>query len=132
MVSIQPFNRFTVPGGSRIRTVYRTTGAENANVTEDAAQLSRNLSFAAEDLRRMVSAALHALAEQLAAGGDANAAIPYARRWLALDRAEMGPLLKRGLLGAVVAFFSFGAIMLATRLETGSYTHLTLPTIYPV
>ncbi len=41
--------------------------------------------FAAEDLRRMVSAALHALAEQLAAGGDANAAIPYARRWLALD-----------------------------------------------
>lgn len=40
-----------------------------------------------------------------------------ARRWLALDRAEMGPLLKRGLLGAVVAFFSFGAIMLATRLD---------------
>ena len=45
-----------------------------------------------------------------------RSAVP-ARRWLALDRAEMGPLLKRGLLGAVVAFFSFGAIMLATRLD---------------
>jgi HK97 family phage major capsid protein len=41
----------TMPGGSGLPTVYRTTGAENTNVTEDAAQLSRNLSFAAEDIR---------------------------------------------------------------------------------
>ncbi|MFA9231526.1 MAG: EamA family transporter [Microgenomates group bacterium] len=39
------------------------------------------------------------------------------RRWRALPRAEFAPLLKRGVLGAFVAFFSFGAIMLATRLD---------------
>ncbi len=39
------------------------------------------------------------------------------RRWRALPRAEFTPLLKRGVLGAFVAFFSFGAIMLATRLD---------------
>lgn len=39
------------------------------------------------------------------------------RRWRGLARAEMVPLLKRGVVGAFVAFFSFGAIMLATRLD---------------
>jgi drug/metabolite transporter (DMT)-like permease len=39
------------------------------------------------------------------------------RRWSALPRAEIGPLLRRGVLGAFVAYFSFGAIMLATRLD---------------
>lgn len=39
------------------------------------------------------------------------------RLWRALPRAEFAPLLKRGVLGAFVAFFSFGAIMLATRLD---------------
>lgn len=43
-------------------------------------------------------------------------AITY-RRWAGLDAAAVVPLLKRGLLGAVVAFFSFGAIMMATRLD---------------
>lgn len=43
-------------------------------------------------------------------------AITY-RRWAGLDVAAVMPLLKRGLLGAVVAFFSFGAIMMATRLD---------------
>jgi drug/metabolite transporter (DMT)-like permease len=38
-------------------------------------------------------------------------------RWRVLPRSEVGPLLRRGLIGAVVAFFSFGAIMLATRLD---------------
>jgi drug/metabolite transporter (DMT)-like permease len=39
------------------------------------------------------------------------------RRWHRLPRAEIGPLMRRGVLGAVVAYFSFGAIMLATRLD---------------
>ena len=39
------------------------------------------------------------------------------RRWRALPGTEIAPLLKRGVLGAFVAFFSFGAIMLATRLD---------------
>lgn len=39
------------------------------------------------------------------------------RRWSALPREEIGPLLRRGVLGAFVAYFSFGAIMLATRLD---------------
>lgn len=39
------------------------------------------------------------------------------RRWSVLPRAEIAPLLRRGVLGAVVAFFSFGSIMLATRLD---------------
>lgn len=40
-----------------------------------------------------------------------------ARRWLRLPRAEVAPLLRRGVLGAFVAYFSFGSIMLATRLD---------------
>lgn len=43
-------------------------------------------------------------------------AITY-RRWAGMGAAVAVPLLKRGLLGAVVAFFSFGAIMMATRLD---------------
>jgi drug/metabolite transporter (DMT)-like permease len=39
------------------------------------------------------------------------------RRLRALTRAQTGPLLKRGVLGAFTAYFSFGAIMLATRLD---------------
>lgn len=39
------------------------------------------------------------------------------RRLRALTRAQAGPLLKRGVLGAFTAYFSFGAIMLATRLD---------------
>ncbi|MDP3861214.1 MAG: EamA family transporter [Phaeovulum sp.] len=39
------------------------------------------------------------------------------RRWRGLAAAEVLPLAKRGVLGAFVAFFSFGAIMLATRLD---------------
>ena len=39
------------------------------------------------------------------------------RRWRALSGAEVMPLLRRGAIGAFVAFFSFGAIMLATRLD---------------
>jgi len=39
------------------------------------------------------------------------------RRWRYLARDQVAPLLKRGLLGAVVAYFSFGSIMLATRLD---------------
>ena len=38
-------------------------------------------------------------------------------RWRAVVRAEVGPLLRRGVLGAFVAYFSFGSIMLATRLD---------------
>jgi predicted ATPase/DNA-binding SARP family transcriptional activator len=41
--------------------------------------------FVAEELRRTMGTALQALAGQLVAGGDPGAAIPYARRWLALD-----------------------------------------------
>ena len=40
-----------------------------------------------------------------------------ARRLITLPRAEVIPLMKRGVLGAFVAYFSFGAIMLATRLD---------------
>jgi drug/metabolite transporter (DMT)-like permease len=39
------------------------------------------------------------------------------RRWSRLAREEVLPLAKRGVLGAFVAYFSFGAIMLATRLD---------------
>jgi drug/metabolite transporter (DMT)-like permease len=39
------------------------------------------------------------------------------RRWSSLAGAEVVPLIKRGVLGAFVAYFSFGAIMLATRLD---------------
>lgn len=42
------------------------------------------------------------------------------RRYRAMPaqaRPALGPLLSRGILGAVVAFFSFGSIMLATRLD---------------
>ncbi|MCU0815903.1 MAG: DMT family transporter [Cypionkella sp.] len=39
------------------------------------------------------------------------------RRWRSLAQGEIVPLLKRGVLGAFVAYFSFGAIMLATRLD---------------
>jgi drug/metabolite transporter (DMT)-like permease len=39
------------------------------------------------------------------------------RRWRQLPAAEIAPLLKRGVLGAFVAYFSFGSIMLATRLD---------------
>ena len=39
------------------------------------------------------------------------------RRWRQLPVAEITPLLKRGVLGAFVAYFSFGSIMLATRLD---------------
>lgn len=39
------------------------------------------------------------------------------RRWSRMARAEVLPLLQRGVIGAFVAYFSFGAIMLATRLD---------------
>ena len=39
------------------------------------------------------------------------------RRWSGLAGEEVLPLVKRGVLGAFVAYFSFGAIMLATRLD---------------
>ena len=38
------------------------------------------------------------------------------RRWAHLPRAAWGPLARRGVIGALVAFASFGGIMLATRL----------------
>lgn len=38
------------------------------------------------------------------------------RRWWGLPRAEIGALVQRGLVGAIVAFASFGGIMLATRI----------------
>lgn len=40
-----------------------------------------------------------------------------ARRWTKLPSSEIVPLMKRGVIGAIVAYFSFGAIMLATRLD---------------
>ena len=41
-----------------------------------------------------------------------------ARRWLAMaDRPDLGPLMQRGFLGGIIAYFSFGAVMLATRLD---------------
>lgn len=39
------------------------------------------------------------------------------RRLIALPRAEVRPLATRGMIGAVVAFASFGTIMLATRID---------------
>jgi len=39
------------------------------------------------------------------------------RRLLALPRGQRAPLAWRGLIGGVVAYFSFGSIMLATRLD---------------
>ncbi|MFC5739608.1 EamA family transporter [Sinirhodobacter huangdaonensis] len=39
------------------------------------------------------------------------------RRWRHVPGSELLPLLKRGVTGAIVAYFSFGAIMLATRLD---------------
>jgi len=40
------------------------------------------------------------------------------RRWRHMQRPPApGPLMLRGLTGAIIAFFSFGAIMLATRLD---------------
>ncbi len=39
------------------------------------------------------------------------------RRWTGIARTEVVPLLKRGVLGAFVAYFSFGSIMVATRLD---------------
>lgn len=39
------------------------------------------------------------------------------RRWRRVAPSEVIPLLQRGVLGAFVAYFSFGAIMLATRLD---------------
>ncbi|HEX9858039.1 MAG TPA: EamA family transporter, partial [Paracoccaceae bacterium] len=39
------------------------------------------------------------------------------RRWRHLPSSALVPLLQRGVLGAIVAFCSFGAIMLATRLD---------------
>ncbi|MGC9370239.1 MAG: EamA family transporter [Paracoccaceae bacterium] len=39
-------------------------------------------------------------------------------RWVRMEgRPAPGPLMARGALGAVVAFFSFGAVMMATRLD---------------
>lgn len=45
--------------------------------------------------------------------------IPVAthRRWRKLEAAELVPLLKRGVFGAMVAYLSFGSVMLATRLD---------------
>lgn len=40
-----------------------------------------------------------------------------ARRWLRLPATEIAPLLSRGIFGAIIAYFSFGGIMLATRLD---------------
>ncbi len=41
-----------------------------------------------------------------------------ARRWYRLEnRPDLGPLMTRGVTGGFVAFFSFGAIMMATRLD---------------
>jgi drug/metabolite transporter (DMT)-like permease len=39
------------------------------------------------------------------------------RRWRHLAQDQVMPLLKRGVFGAIVAYFSFGSIMLATRLD---------------
>ena len=34
-----------------------------------------------------------------------------------VDKPDLGPLMTRGLLGGIIAYFSFGFIMLATRLD---------------
>ncbi|MCV2871339.1 DMT family transporter [Defluviimonas sp. WL0050] len=39
------------------------------------------------------------------------------RRWRRLPSSEIVPLMKRGVIGAFTAYFSFGAILLATRLD---------------
>ncbi|MGB3148678.1 MAG: EamA family transporter [Paracoccaceae bacterium] len=39
-------------------------------------------------------------------------------RWRHLARDEIAPLARRGFIGAFAAFFSFGAILLATRIDT--------------
>jgi hypothetical protein len=39
------------------------------------------------------------------------------RRARMADPPDLGPLLRRGLIGALVAFVSFGSVMLATRLD---------------
>lgn len=40
------------------------------------------------------------------------------RRWLKMaDRPALPPLMLRGFIGGIIAFFSFGSIMLATRLD---------------
>lgn len=39
------------------------------------------------------------------------------RRWRGLPSSEFAPLLKRGVIGAFVAYLSFGAILMATRLD---------------
>jgi drug/metabolite transporter (DMT)-like permease len=39
------------------------------------------------------------------------------RRWRRLPSSEIVPLIRRGVIGAFVAYFSFGAVMLATRLD---------------
>jgi drug/metabolite transporter (DMT)-like permease len=39
------------------------------------------------------------------------------RRWRGLAVVQMAPLLRRGVFGAFVAYFSFGSVMLATRLD---------------
>lgn len=39
------------------------------------------------------------------------------RWWRSENRPDLGPLMGRGLIGAFVAFASFGAVMLATRLD---------------
>ena len=43
--------------------------------------------------------------------------IAFARWRALLDPPELGPLLRRGLAGGVVAWLSFGSIMLATRID---------------
>ncbi|MCU9847691.1 DMT family transporter [Defluviimonas sp. WL0024] len=40
------------------------------------------------------------------------------RRWRYLPTSEIVPLLQRGVIGAFVAYFSFGAILLATRIDS--------------
>ncbi|SIS65765.1 EamA-like transporter family protein [Roseivivax lentus] len=52
---------------------------------------------------------------------DSIAIPPYAYlRWkrMGADRPAIGPLAARGAIGGVVAFFSFGSIMMATRLDS--------------
>lgn len=41
----------------------------------------------------------------------------FARRLMSVPRAEVWPMLRLGLFGAVIAYLSFGSIMLATRLD---------------
>ncbi|MEP1636118.1 EamA family transporter [Ascidiaceihabitans sp.] len=50
---------------------------------------------------------------------DGTAMPPVAlRRWLKMEnRPALGPLMVRGVIGGIVAFLSFGAIMMATRLD---------------